>query len=199
MSTPRSADFPIDSLFLDRWSPRSYDAQTMPENDLLTLLEAARWAPSAYNIQPWRFLYALRGDAHWEGFLALLDDFNRSWAKEASALVILLSNSIMPGDGERPDKPSRCNSFDAGAAWAQMALQATRLGYQAHGMAGIYHQQISEQLKVPDHYRVEIAVAIGRRGTPASLPADLQEREMPSDRLSLKETAFPGSFPAQAA
>ena len=137
MTTKRIPDRPIETVFLERWSPRAFDAASMPMADLLTVLEAARWAPSAYNVQPWRLLYSLRGDTYWQTYLSLLDRFNSSWAQHASALVVVLSDSMMPGDGSGPDKRSRSHSFDAGAAWTQLALQATALGYQAHAMAGL--------------------------------------------------------------
>ncbi|MCZ4280718.1 nitroreductase family protein [Kiloniella laminariae] len=193
---PRNPDFPVDQIFVERWSPRAYDADfQLPTTDFMTILEAARWAPSCYNIQPWRFLYAFRGDRHWDDYLSLLDPFNAGWAAQASALVIVLSDKMMPGDETRPAKPSGYHSFDTGAAWAQMALQATMLGYQAHAMAGIYHDQIAEKLNIPGQYRVEIAVALGKRSDPSVLPKELQEREEPSQRYGLQEIAFPGLFP----
>lgn len=191
----RTPDHPIQAVFLDRWSPRAFDAATMPEADLLTIIEAARWAPSAFNVQPWRFLYARRGDSHWQGFLALLDSFNQDWAQHASALLFVLSDTVMPGNNQRPDKVSRTHSFDTGAAWAQLALQATSLGYQAHAMAGINYERSYEDLLVPERYRVEIAVAIGKQADPSVLPQDLQDRERPSHRRPLNEISFAGVFP----
>ena len=101
----------------------------------------------------------------------------------------------MPVDGRHPQKVSRYNSFDAGAAWAQLALQSTLLGYQAHAMAGVDFEQSRENLIVPERYRVEIAIAIGKRADPSVLPEELQDREQPSQRLSVNEIAFAGSFP----
>ena len=164
MKMERTPDHPIDPIFLDRWSPRAYDATSMPAADLFTILEAARWAPSAFNVQPLRFLYSQRGDADWENYLRQLDAFNETWAQYASALVFVLSDTVMSGDDGRPAKKSRTHSFDAGAAWAQLALQATSLGYQAHAMAGINFEQSHESLAVPERYRVEIAVAAVRLG-----------------------------------
>lgn len=190
----RQPDHPVDPLFLSRWSPRAFQPSAMPEGDLYTMLEAARWAPSAYNIQPWRFIYALRNDAHWEDFLSLLDPFNAGWAKNASALLFLVSNTLMPAQGSRPARPSETHSFDAGAAWAQLALQATALGYQAHAMAGIQFDEVKLRLSVPEHYRVEIAVAIGRQTDSRDLPQALQAREKPSLRRPLTQLAFHARF-----
>jgi len=195
MSSVRKSDHPIDPIFLNRWSPRSFDATTIPEDDLLTILEAARWAPSAYNIQPWRFLYSSRDDENWQRYLALLDDFNQSWARHASALVLVISDTLVPSDDPASKKASHYNSFDAGAAWAQLALQATTLGYKAHAMAGLHRQIIKENLHIPEQFRVEIAVAIGKQASPSQLPKELQDQEKPNQRLGLNEIAYAGYFP----
>ena len=112
----RTADHPVDTMFLERWSPRAFTGEPIAPVDLLTMLEAARWAPSSYNSQPWRFIYALRDTAHWEPFLDLLVPFNRSWAANASALVILVSNLLLRPPGSNEDVPSRTHSFDTGTA-----------------------------------------------------------------------------------
>ena len=186
----RQPDHPVDPIFVKRWSPRAFEPSAMPRGDLYTILEAARWAPSAFNIQPWRFIYAMREDAHWDDFLGLLDPFNAGWAMNASALVLVVSNTLTPTHGSRAAKPSRTHSFDAGAAWAHLALQATALGYQAHAMAGIHFDDVRQRLSVPDNYQVEVAVAIGRQADPSSLPPALLEREKPSQRLPLEQIAF---------
>jgi nitroreductase len=192
----RNSDHPIDPIFLERWSPRAFNAKAMTEADLFTVLEAARWAPSAYNYQPWRFVYALRGDAHWQDFLALLVPFNAGWARHASALIFVLSDRLMQSDDNSEPSPSRSHSFDAGASWAQLALQAVRLGYQARGMAGIEFGRSQEHLNVPDRFRIEMAVAVGRSSDPARLPDELLKREHENQRRPVHEIAFPGSFPA---
>lgn len=191
--TERRAAHPIDPLFLARWSPRAFDAREMPEEDLLTLFEAARWAPSAFNVQPWRFLYARRGDGDWERFLDLLIPWNRAWAHSASAIVYILSDSLVETKwgGEQV---SHSHSFDAGAAWACLALQATRMGYQAHGMSGIEFDRARDELGVPERYRIEAAAVIGRIGDPSTLPEKLQARETPSDRKPIEDFAFRGGW-----
>lgn len=193
-ASPRSSAHPIEPLFLNRWSPRAFAPSAMPTADLMTILEAARWAPSAHNIQPWRFLYAQRGDAHWQTYLSLMNEFNAGWAQNASAIVIVMSDTLVSGVSGEDAKPSHYHSFDAGAAWAQLALQATSLEYQAHATAGLDTEQAHETLAVPKRYRIEIAVAIGKRCDPSMLPVELQEREIPSQRLDLKDIAFAGSF-----
>lgn len=189
----RQADHPIDPLFLERWSPRAFDGSAMPEADLLTMFEAARWAPSAFNGQPWRFVYAHRGDAEWERFLGLLIPFNQDWAKSASVLVFILSDRMIAA--KSGDQVSHSHSFDAGAAWASLALQATRLGYFAHAMSGVEFDRAQAELAVPERFRIEAAVAIGRAGDPASLPEKLRARETPSSRKPLADFVFRGGFP----
>ena len=105
MST-RQPIYPIDPIFLDHWSPRAFDGSSIREDDLLKLIEAARWAPSAFNAQPWRFLYALRDDAKWPVFLDLLIPFNQSWAASASALIFILSDRKMRNEEGSPREAS---------------------------------------------------------------------------------------------
>lgn len=193
--TDRNPTHPVYPLFIERWSPRAFLPTTLPHSDLLTMLEAARWAPSAYNIQPWRFLYSIRGDQHWSTFLSLLDPFNASWAKNGSALVFVISDSVIttPETGEQ--RQSNYHHFDTGAAWTHLALQATALGYQAHAMAGIDFAQTREKLNIPERFSVEIAVAVGTPTSAETLPEALRKREQPSSRLPLSEIAFSGAFP----
>jgi len=197
MTTPvnsRTADHAIDPVFLERWSPRAFTDEAIPEGELKALFEAARWAPSSYNSQPWRFIYARRGSAHWETLLGLLNAFNQSWAKNAAALVFVVSKEAMALPGKTEEAPSYSHSFDAGAAWANLALQAVRLGWQAHGMVGFDHERAPKELKLPAGYRVEAAVAIGKPGEKERLPEALQARETPSQRNPISATAFEGVF-----
>src|SRR5271155_1674539 len=99
MSEPRQAEFPIEKFFLERWSPRSFEPVDMPDADLMNLFEAARWAPSSFNNQPWRFLYAKRGSEAWPRFMALMVAFNQTWTKNASVLVVVLSNTQFDHNG----------------------------------------------------------------------------------------------------
>lgn len=195
-SNDRHAQFGIDPLFLDRWSPRAFDAQPMPEADLLTMMEAATWAPSASNSQPWRFVYALRDTEAFSGMLDLLVEFNQDWVKNASALVFLFSTRASKRPGSEP-RPLRNHSFDSGTAWGYLALQAFKKGYFAHAMTGVHFDRISSALGAPeDELHFEAAIAIGRRGPLDVLPASLQEREKPNDRKPLSEMAFVGRMQA---
>lgn len=192
--TPRSADYPIDEQFTQRWSPRAFDPQPIAEGTLLSFLEAARWAPSAYNSQPWRFLYARRDTPNWERFLDLLVPFNRSWAQHASALVVILSKTTFTAPGASEEGPALWHTFDTGAAWAHLALQASLSGWHTHGMAGFDRDRTREALNIPEGYDIHAFVAIGKQGDKASLPEQLQAREAPSARLPLSALAADGDF-----
>jgi len=193
--TPRQADHPIDPLFLERWSPRAFDGSDIPDADLAAIFEAARWAPSAFNSQPWRFLYARRGDENWQRFLGLLIPWNQGWAHSASVLVYILSDTLPMTGRDGTPKESRTHSFDAGAAWVSLALQATRMGYHAHGMSGIDYELARAELGVPERCRIEAACVIGRIGDPAILDEKQRAREHPSDRKPQSEFVFAGAFP----
>lgn len=186
----------VEPLFLDRWSPRAFDSSSIPQEDLDTIFDATRWAPSAFNYQPWRLLYATRDSADWSRFLGVLLPFNQSWVQNASALVYILSDTLIAAPGSEEAKPSHSHSFDAGAAWALLALQATRLGYHSHAMTGIDFANAREELGVPERFRIEAAVAIGRIADKAILPEALQAREAPSGRKDIAEFVTAGNFPA---
>lgn len=192
----RSSEHAVDPLFLHRWSPRAYDGKPLTEQEILTILEAASWAPSAFNAQPWRFVYALKGTPEFDRLLGLLVAFNQSWAKDAGALVFIVSKTHGTPPGATEEFPIYSHSFDAGAAWGLMSLQAQLLGLHAHGMTGLDFDKAPEVLGLPAGYRVEAAAAIGAIGDKANLPEALREREVPSDRRPISETAFKGAFAA---
>lgn len=192
--TPRSADYPIANQFLERWSPRAFSPQEIPEDTLLSFFEAARWAPSAYNAQPWRFLYARRDTPDWSRYLGLLNEFNRAWAQHASALVIILSKTTFLAPGAEAESPALWHTFDTGAAWAHFALQASISGWHTHGMAGFDQAKTRQALNIPESYALHAAVAVGKLGDKASLAEYLQARETPSPRRPVSELAKGGSF-----
>ena len=192
----REAEHKVAPLFLERWSPRAFDGSEIPDADLLTIFEAARWAPSAFNSQPWRFVYAKRGDADWQRFLELLIPWNQGWAHSASVLAYILSDRRPMTDKAGAPQESRTHSFDAGAAWMSLALQATRMGYHAHGMSGIDYDRAYAGLGISERYRIEAACVIGRIGDPAMLDEKLRAREHPSGRRPIEDSVFRGGFPA---
>jgi len=191
----RVAEHEIDPLFLRRWSPRAFSEETIPEAELLRFFEAARWAPSAYNAQPWHFIYARRGTGRWPVFLDILNEWNRGWAQHAAALVIVASKTRFdqPGKGETP-LPT--HSFDAGAAWSNFALQALLSGWHTHGMAGFDRDKARRLLGIPEDYVADAAIAIGRLGDPLALPESLRSREHPSGRKPLSSIVSEGAFRA---
>ncbi|MFC0205570.1 nitroreductase family protein [Novosphingobium soli] len=190
--TGRIANPRIEKLIVERWSPRAFDGTEIPQEDLDTILEAAGWAPSAYNVQPWTFLYARKGDANWDLFLAQLVEFNQGWAKDAGAIVYIVSDKYMRSEQGNSDNHS--HSFDAGAAWALAAIQAQALGYHTHGMTGLKFGEAEAALGIPADHRLEAAFTIGRQGDKSVLPDFLQEREVPSHRKPLAEIAKAGKF-----
>ena len=184
------AQHPVDELFLDRWSPRALSGEGVSDEELLTLFEAARWAPSSYNNQPWRILYARRDTEHWDAFFNLMVEGNQAWAGDAAALLLFVSKETFDFNG----KPYPTHSFDTGAAWENLALQATMLGLVTHGMQGFDYERARAELNIPEGFRVEAMAAVGRPGDPARLPEKLREREAPSGRKPLSQIVSEGSF-----
>lgn len=185
----RTPNHPILPVFTDRWSPRAFSDKPVTETQVLTLIEAARWAPSASNLQPWRFIYAIKGEPEFDTLLSLLIPFNEGWAKNAAALVFI--TSVTSFDGQRQNLT---NSFDAGAAWMSLAIQAQSMGLVAHGMAGIEYEKAPLVLELSPLLKVEAAVAIGYQGDVSTLADFLQPREVASDRQPLEAMAFKGKF-----
>jgi len=189
-SEKRKADHPIESLLLDRWSPRAMSGEEIPEADLLRLFEAARWAPSSFNAQQWHALYARRSSAHWPTFLGLLVEGNKAWAKNAAALVVFISREAF----EHNEKPSVSHSYDCGAAWENFALQGFSQGFVVHGMEGFDYDRARTELKIPDGFRVEAMAAVGKPGAKETLPEKLQAKESPNDRRKLSDSVCEGPF-----
>ncbi len=194
---PRQADHAIDPVFVERWSPRAFTGEALPEAELLRMFEAARWSPSSYNSQPWRFLYALRGTPEWDTFFDLLVPGNQKWVKDTGAILFIVSNGRMKVGDEL--KPSYSHSFDAGAAWQSLALQAVKQGWHAHGMVGFDHVRAPVALNLPEHHRIEAAIAIGRATPRAELTDEQRAKETPNGRRPITDFIHRGGFPAQGA
>jgi nitroreductase len=179
-SEKRQPDHPIESLFVDRWSPRAMSGEELSSEVLLTQFEAARWAPSSGNNQPWRMLYAPRSSRHWPLFFDLLVESNRVWCARAAALVVVISKTTFENG-----KPCRTHSYDSGAAWMSLALQGSMMGLVVHGMQGFDY----------DRARVDLGMAaIGRPGRREDLPEQLQSRETPNDRRPLAQSICEGPY-----
>jgi nitroreductase len=189
----RKLEHAIDPIFINRWSPRAMSGEDLSEEELMAVLEAARWAPSSYNNQSWRFLYARRSTENWDLFFNLLGEGNQIWCRNAGLLVVIISKKTLDHNG----KPSRTHSFDTGAAWQNLALQGSIRGLVVHGMQGFDYDKARQVLNVPDEYQVEAMAAVGKPGRIEDLPERLQEREVPSGRKELSEIAFEGGFPRQ--
>jgi nitroreductase len=186
----RKPEYPVNHIFLERWSPRAMSGEDVQEIELMSLFEAAKWAPSSYNNQSWRFIYAKRNTAAWDKFFGLLGEFNQAWCKNAAALVVVISKTTFDMNG----KPARTHSYDTGAAWGYFALQASLNGLVAHGMEGFDYERAKTELGIPDDYTVEAMAAVGRPGKIEDLRPALQAKEKPSDRKKLEEIVFEGSF-----
>jgi len=187
---PRRAEAPVDELFIERWSPRAFRDEPLSETEVAGLFEAARWAPSCYNDQPWLFLYA-RAPEDRARFLQILTEGNRVWASRAPLLAFVLARRAFRHNG----RVNRHALFDAGAAWMSLALQARRLGLYAHGMAGFSPEKVYADLGVPEaEYDAIAAVAVGRLGDPGTLPENLAAMEHPNQRKPPVEVAREGAF-----
>lgn len=192
----RAAATPVSSLFIGRWSSRAMTAEPIPDQVLFSLFEAARYAPSSHNSQPWRFAYARRGEPDFAIFLACLSDSNREWARNASALVMIASKAIHTLEGSAEKRISSSASFDTGAAWASLAFQAELLGWTTHAMGAFDRDLARAASHAPDSLKIEAIVAIGKRGDASLLPEARRPSEKPNPRKTMAEIVFAGGFPA---
>jgi len=186
----RKSGYPVMELILQRWSSRAMSGELLTNSELMTIFEAARWAPSSYNNQPWRFIYAIKNSPEWNSIFNLLVPFNKLWAKNAAALVVIISANKFTHNNE----PSPTHSFDTGAAWANMALQGTSMGLVMHAIEGFDYQKAREELKIPDGFTIEAMLAIGKPARKEVLPLELQEKEVRSGRRPITELIAEGSF-----
>lgn len=186
----RIPTYPISPLFLNRWSPRAMTGEEITDTELFSLFEAAHWAPSSYNNQPWRIAYAKRNTPEWPLLFNLLIEFNQEWCKNAAALVVFFSRKTF----EKNNKPARTHSYDTGAAWMSMALEGYMRGLVMHGMEGFDWEKAHRDLGLTEEYSIEAMAAIGKRAPKSILPEEIAKREAPSTRKSLEEIVFKGKF-----
>jgi nitroreductase len=192
VSAVRKPEYPVDPQFVNRWSPRAMSGEEISEQELMILFEAAKWAPSSSNSQPWRFIYAKRNTPPWKTLFDLMLEFNQSWTKNAAVLLVMISKKNFEHNG----KFSRTHSFDTGSAWMSLALQGSLMGLVVHGMAGFDYDRAKKDLNIPDDFHVEAMAVVGRPGRKEDLPPPLQEREVPSTRKKVSEIVFEGRFGA---
>lgn len=186
----RVSEYPVNDLFLNRWSPRAMSGESIQYEELMALFEAARWAPSSFNNQPWRFIYAMKESQEWKVFFDFLNSFNQMWAVNASALIVVISAKNF----EFNNLPSRTHSHDAGAACQNFALQASLNKLVVRGIEGFDYDKARLVLNIPDSYDIEMMFAVGRPGNVEDLPERFRAKEYPSDRKPLSELIFEGKF-----
>lgn len=185
----READAPVHPLVLNRWSPRAYEPRPVPEELLATVLEAARWAPSSSNLQPWRFYVARTPEEH-ETFRKFIKPNNRLWTDGAPVLLLLASDKLRD-DGEQ----NGAHAFDAGAAWGVLALQAQLVGLSTRAVGGYDRALARELLGTPDRVELHAVIALGYRADAGTLPEALREREKPNGRRPIADSLL--AVPAQ--
>jgi len=177
MVNSRKSRYKILPEILNRWSPRAMSGKSVSKSELFTLIEAARWAPSARNIQPWHFIYCTHRAKSWPEYLNLLEESHREWCQRAAALIVLI--------GEKGE--SNFHIFDAGAAWENLAIQGQSMGLVIHPIAMFDHQKSRELLHVPKKYEILLMIVVGQPGNVELLAPELQTREFPKGRKKLAE------------
>ncbi len=184
---PAPTQYPVHELIRNRWSPRAYSDRPVEKDQLLSLLEAARWAPSSYNHQPWRFIVATKDDiTEYNRLLSTLVEFNQGWAKNAPVLILAVAK-LHFDDG----KLNRHAFHDIGLALENLIIQATSLGLSTHQIAGFQADLARKEYGIPNEYEPATVITVGYAGDPQSLPDGLRERELaPRVRKTLKEIVF---------
>jgi len=186
----RKPEHAVESIFFRRWSPRAMNGAPISDAEMMSLFEAARWAPSTYNEQEWRFLYARRDTPQWATFFDLLAEGNRAWCRHAALLSVVVSHKVFARNG----KPNPVHIFDTGAAFENLALQGTAMGLIVHGMQGFDFEKARTALAVPEDFAVAAMFAVGRPGDPEHLPADYRKIEVPSGRKRVRDIICEGKF-----
>ncbi|BAZ33533.1 nitroreductase (plasmid) [Cylindrospermum sp. NIES-4074] len=184
-------EYPVHDFIRSRWSPRAFADRPVEQDKLLSLLEAARWAPSSYNYQPWSFIVATKENStEYDRLLSTLVEFNQGWAKNAPVLIIAVAQTLTD-DG----KTNRHAFHDVGLAIENLVFQATALGLYVHQIAGFNVDIARKEYQIPDGYEPATALTVGYIGDPQNLNDGLRERELaPRVRKSLKEFVFTGKW-----
>jgi nitroreductase len=192
MHKPAATQYPVHELILKRWSPRAFSDKAVSPEILQSLFEAARWAPSSSNEQPWAFLVGTKGDAAtFEKILGTLVEFNQNWAKHAPVLAIAVSELAFAKNGQ----PNRNAFYDTGAAVSQLTHEATSRGLFVHQMAGFDPQKATEAFAIPHGWEPIAVFALGYAGDHQTLPDVLRERELaPRTRKPLHEFVMSGRW-----
>jgi nitroreductase len=192
MHKPAPSDFPVHQLIMDRWSPRAFSERPVPPDVLRSLFEAARWAPSSNNEQPWAYIVATRDDhENFAKVLSVLVEFNASWAKSAPMLALAVAELNFA----KNNAPNRNAQYDTGAATALLSVEATARALAVHQMAGFDPAKAREVFAIPAGWEAIAALALGYPGDPNSLPQPLKDRELaPRTRKPLSEFVMAGHW-----
>ena len=186
----RKSNYKINEIILNRWSARSMSGEGLSDDELMPLFEAARWAPSSFNNQPWRFIYTKKNSEYWNKFFILLSEFNQQWCKNAAALILVISKNNF----DHNNKPSITHSFDTGAACENLALEGHSKGLVVHIMQGFDYEKAKEVFEIFNNYKVEAMIAIGKKGNKENLTENLKNKEVISDRKPLNQIVFKNIF-----
>jgi nitroreductase len=192
MTKHANTDHPVHELIARRWSPYGLADRPVAREDLLSLFEAARWAPSSYNEQPWRWIVATRDDPEqFERVLSCLVEPNQEWARQAPVLVLCCTRKVF----ERNGKPNRASAHDIGLASANLTLEATARGLSVHQMIGVLPDRAREVFGIPEDAELVTALAIGYAADPDDLPEKMRERDTkPRSRRPLGELMYGGQW-----
>ncbi len=192
MQKPAPTDVPIHELIRTRWSPRAFADKSVAPDVLRSVFEAARWAPSSNNEQPWAYLVATKEDPdNFAQMLGTLVEFNQNWAKHAPVLALSVAHLKSSRDG----KPNHVAQHDVGSASAQLTFEANSRGLFVHQMAGFDGNKARQVFGIPEDWQPVAAMAIGYPGEPGSLPQPLRDRELgPRTRKPLSELAMTGKW-----
>jgi nitroreductase len=192
MQKPAPTDVPIHELIRARWSPRAFADKSVAPDVLRSVFEAARWAPSSNNEQPWAYLVATKEDPdNFAKILGTLVVFNQNWAKHAPVLALSVAHLKSSRDG----KPNHVAQHDVGSASAQLTFEANSRGLFVHQMAGFDGNKARQVFGIPEDWQPVAAMAIGYPGEPGSLPQPLRDRELgPRTRKPLSELAMTGKW-----
>ncbi len=177
-------DAVADKLFVERWSPRSFSSDPVPEKDLKKIIDAGRWSPSTSNEQPWLFFTASREISKFQQFVSCLNEGNQVWAKNSGVIGFIIARKFF----KNKPRENLLADFDCGAAWMALTIQARLLGYYTHGMGGINRNQVEKVLNLePEKEKVLMGFALGTRGNLELLPSELANKENPSSREDLRD------------
>ena len=192
MQKPAPTDVPMNEIIRNRWSPRAFAAKSIGPDVLRSLFEAARWAPSSNNEQPWAYIVAAKEDAeNFAKLVSILVEFNQNWAKHAAALALSIAHKNWNKDG----KPNRHALHDVGSATAQLTFEANSRGIFVHQMAGFDVKKAHETFAIPEDWEPVAMIAMGYPGDPATLPSPLRDRELaPRNRKPLSDFVMTGSW-----